>query len=265
MAKAYSAVPLDEEEPLTGGSETTEKWTWKSDTESVPKRLQRLNPHWAWLAHAVLLSISMTFFALSFCMRSARHPTDPIPVTYSPALSAINYEIKHFDLPPVPAGPFVGKGDEVDKMWEYLTDGVPDTMVSREEMMKMGLDPEGALEITDPATGKRGFRVAIEVFHQLHCLNLLRQNNYKSHYKPLGGDTSDGTHDLHGHIDHCIDALRQFVMCQGDVNVFAFRFPFGDGDPWPDYTTPHVCRNYNSLRQWAFDHGVAQGPDEPDH
>jgi hypothetical protein len=142
---------------------------------------------------------------------------------------------------------------------------VGDTMVSREEMIKMNLDPNGALEITDPATGKRGFRVAIEVFHQLHCLDLLRQANYKSHYAPLGGDTAAPVHDLTGHLDHCIDALRQFVMCQGDINVFAFRFPFNDGDPWPDYTTPRVCRNYGSIRKWAVDHTVAQGVDEPDH
>ena len=37
-------------------------------------------------------------------------------------------------------------------------------MVTRDEMIKMGMDPNGALEITDPATGRRGFRVAIEVF-----------------------------------------------------------------------------------------------------
>jgi hypothetical protein len=185
----------------------------------------------------------------------------------------------------VPEGPFVGEGPEVDASWEYITDNsmsnlypylpalnanqlstkVGDIMVSREEMIKMKLDPNGALEITDPATGKRGFRVAVEVFHQLHCLNLLRQSNHKAYYAPLGGDTAAEGHDLHGHLDHCIDALRQFVMCQGDVNVFAFRFPFNDGDPWPDYTTPRVCRNYASIRQWTVDHTVAQGPDEPDH
>lgn len=54
-------------------------------------------------------------------------------------------------------------------------------------------------------------------------------------------------------------------MCQGDVNVFAFRFPFGDGDPWPDYTTPHVCRNYDRIRTWAVEHTVRQGKDEPEH
>lgn len=142
---------------------------------------------------------------------------------------------------------------------------VPDTMVTREEMIKMNMDPEGALQVTDPATGKRGYRVAIEVFHQLHCLNLLRQANYKRHYAALGGDAAAEPEDLHGHLDHCIDALRQFVMCQSDTNVFPFRFPFNDGDPWPDYSTQRVCKNYEKVRQWAIDHGVEQGVDEPEH
>lgn len=41
----------------------------------------------------------------------------------APALGAIKYEIQHFDLPPVAEGPFIGKGDDVDAMWEYITDG----------------------------------------------------------------------------------------------------------------------------------------------
>jgi len=142
---------------------------------------------------------------------------------------------------------------------------VPDTMVTRDEMLKMNMDPTGALEITDPSTGKRGYRVAIEVFHQLHCLNLLRQANHKAHYAPQGGDTAAEPEDLHGHLDHCIDALRQFVMCQADTNVFPFRFPFNDGDPWPDYSSPRMCRNYEKVRDWAVEHGVAQGIGEPDH
>jgi hypothetical protein len=82
MAKAYRSVPLDEEEPLTGGDITNEKRTWKLHTESFTERLQRLSPHWAWVAHAVLLSISVTFFALSFCVKSAKHPSISVPNTY---------------------------------------------------------------------------------------------------------------------------------------------------------------------------------------
>lgn len=144
-------------------------------------------------------------------------------------------------------------------------DAVGDTMISREEMIKLGLDPDTSLVITDTRTGKEGYRVAVEVFHQLHCLNLLRQDVYKDHYAPVGGDTAAPNHDPRGRLDRCIDALRQFVMCQGDVGVFSFNYPFNNGDPWPNYATPHTCRNFEDIRQWAVDHTVPRGPDEPEH
>ncbi|KAK6864181.1 hypothetical protein PG995_000709 [Apiospora arundinis] len=260
MSRIYRDLPVQEEEPLTGSDDSiSEKRAWSSGKESsLSKRLSKITPYWQWIAHVVLLSLSLTILALSFCVRSSRHcpVSERPPETYSPALSAIKYEIQHFDLPPVPEGPFIGKGPEVDKMWDYITDDGDD---------QDGPGPGRRARDHEPGDGEKGYRVAVEVFHQLHCLNLMRQANHKAHYAPLGGDTAAPKHDLHNHIDHCVDALRQFVMCQADVNVFAFRFPFNDGDPWPDYTTPHVCRNYENIRRWAVDHGVPQVPGEPDH
>lgn len=135
---------IEEEEPLTGGG-ADEKLAWRPQKKNtIVERLDSISPHWQWFAHLILLSLSMTFFALSFCIKSAKHPipTDGrLPETYcmsdtklaifhdantenlAPALGAIKYEIQHFDLPPVPEGPFVGKGDDVDAMWDYITDG----------------------------------------------------------------------------------------------------------------------------------------------
>ncbi|KAI1634148.1 hypothetical protein F4809DRAFT_543748 [Biscogniauxia mediterranea] len=269
MEKLYHTVSLDEEPflPKEEPSFGEKKSTWKSGKKSLQARFDKLAPHWIWLCHALLLSASLTFFALSFCQKTEK--ISDLEYTqqfsaWSPAASAVKYETQHFDLPPIAEGPYIGKGDDVDARWDYIS-AVGDTMISREDMINLGIDPDVSLAITDPRTGKPGYRVAIEVFHQLHCLNLLRQNVYKDHYAPLGGDTAAPEMDLRGHLDHCIDALRQFVMCQGDVGVFSFNFPFGDGDPWPDYSTPHTCRNFESIRQWAVDHTVPRGPDEPEH
>ncbi|KAI0022069.1 hypothetical protein F4780DRAFT_735450 [Xylariomycetidae sp. FL0641] len=266
MAKPYHAVSLDEEPFLANGEGVDEKFAWKSEKETLGERLRRSSPHWIWLAHVVLLSTSLTFFALSFCAQTAKVSDADYTEKYSawsPAAAAVKYETQHFDLPPIAEGPFIGKGDDVDERWEYIS-RVGDTMISRDEMLDLGLNPDISLAITDPE-GKPGYRVAIEVFHQLHCLNLLRQHVYKDHYAPMGGDTAAPHKDLEGHLDHCIDALRQFVMCQGDVGVFSFNYPFNDGDPWPDYSTPHTCRNFESIRTWAVEHTVPQAPGEPDH
>lgn len=80
MSKTYRLPTLqEEEEPLTAGSDVgsddmaDEKLAWRSGKKTMLERLQRLSPHWVWFAHAALLSLSMTFFALSFCIKSAKH------------------------------------------------------------------------------------------------------------------------------------------------------------------------------------------------
>lgn len=62
-----------------------------------------------------------------------------------------------------------------------------------------------------------GHLVTIEAIHHLHCLNQLRQQIYHEYYYP---DVSEwnSTKGFH-HVDHCIDILRQVLMCQGDVSL----------------------------------------------
>lgn len=80
----YRDVSLEEEEPLTGADGVPEKWSSKFSSNSLPKRLARVTPYWPWIAHGVLLSLSLTFFALSLCIRSAKHGVllDRPPETY---------------------------------------------------------------------------------------------------------------------------------------------------------------------------------------
>ncbi|KAI1117119.1 hypothetical protein F5Y14DRAFT_404880 [Nemania sp. NC0429] len=269
MAQRYHPMALDEETFLDKGEcrEINDELIWRDESRFLGRMPQNLSPRWIWLAHAVLLSASVIFFALGFWMKLAKTSDFEYTQKYSawsPAAGAVKYETQHFNLPPIAEGPFIGMGDDVDAQWDYIS-AIGDTMISHEEMIKLGLNPATSLKITDPRSGKPGYRVAVEVFHQLHCLNLLRQNVYKDYYAPLGGDTSAPLMDLRGHLDHCIDALRQFVMCQGDIGVFSFNYPFNDGDPWPNYSTPHTCRNFESIRQWGVDHTVPRGPDEPEH
>lgn len=88
MPKPYRHMPLEdieEEEPLTGGG-ADEKLAWRPQKKNtIVERLDSISPHWQWFAHLILLSLSMTFFALSLCIKSAKHPipTDGrLPETY---------------------------------------------------------------------------------------------------------------------------------------------------------------------------------------
>lgn len=94
---------------------------------------------------------------------------------------------------------FVGYGADVDKAWNHVTYDVGDQMITPQELDRLGLDPK-SLKVTDPRTEKEGYRVGVQVFHQLHCLNLLRQDSYRAYYSHTGGDIDVTPDDLRGHL-----------------------------------------------------------------
>ena len=60
--------------------------------------------------------------------------------------------------------------------------------------------PKDHLKAVNPKTGVEGYRVGLEVFHQLHCINLLRQVTYKEYYMELGnGNFASGPEELKMH------------------------------------------------------------------
>ena len=77
---------------------------------------------------------------------------------------------------------------------------VPDQMVSMDDFPKLQ-KPEDSLKVTNPKTGETGYRVGLEVFHQLHCLNLLRMATYPDYYtKVEWSDTNDKPEVVRAHL-----------------------------------------------------------------
>ncbi|EHL02091.1 hypothetical protein M7I_2047 [Glarea lozoyensis 74030] len=95
--------------------------------------------------------------------------------------------------------PYVGKGPEVDEAWHKISYDIGDQMITPEELKIIGM-PESSLKVKHPQTGVEGYRVGLEVFHQLHCLNLLRQVTYKEYYTEIGnGNFASGDEELQMH------------------------------------------------------------------
>jgi hypothetical protein len=132
-----------------------------------------------------------------------------------------------------------------------------------------------------------GYPANIEGLHHLHCLNLLRQSLYYNYayYQALGkGAFSNPPPILRFHVSHCLDILRQQLMCAVDVSVLGkvwYTTSPAGGDsatsgssttgshsgrnlhsvapigspggplPFPDFNTPHKCRDFEAVRKWA--------------
>ncbi|KAJ0152076.1 hypothetical protein CTA2_262 [Colletotrichum tanaceti] len=295
LEKLYRSVPHDEEEveeveSLAGSLSTeatevaddmtamtatkttrTKSAAWRrmglaDERHPCRDKAHRLLRYWPFIAHAVLLTTSVTLFAASLCVRYGNHQNDDTVHTkkyssYSPAAGIVKYHTERYNLTPIMDwSPFVGAGYQVDRAWDHITNNVGDQMISHAELTRLGLDPK-SIKITNAVTGEEGYRVGLEVFHQLHCLNLLRMSTFPEYYSDpeVGGDVA--TTDpkaLRGHVDHCLEALRLNLMCQADIGVFTFKtypdLPL-EGH-WPDFSTLHTCRNFDDIRNWALTHSV---------
>lgn len=182
--------------------------------------------------------------------------------TTAPAQGVASYSTQRYNVTPVlERTKYVGYGQEVDDAWEHVTYDVGDQMITPDELNRLGLDP-ASLKVVDPKTGNEGYRAGIQVFHKLHCLNLLRQSTYSDYYSHTGGDIQVEHMDLRGHLDHCLEMLRIDLMCQSDIGVYTFKEYEGFDGHWPDFSTLHTCRNFDAIRDWAYDNAVVFGDEE---
>ncbi|KAH8723663.1 hypothetical protein GQ44DRAFT_728511 [Phaeosphaeriaceae sp. PMI808] len=177
---------------------------------------------------------------------------------HSPAMYEVEYEPVKFSLAsPINSSKYVGITDDVENAWMDVA-YLPDQMVSVDDFPKLQM-PDTAMKVTNPKTGETGYRVGLEVFHQLHCLNLLRMSTYPEYYPKLWwSDTNDKPERVRGHLDHCIEILRMNLMCLSDVNVFTFHPKEGKEGYWPDYESHHVCRNFDKIKKWANDNAMPE-------
>lgn len=79
-------------------------------------------------------------------------------------------------------------------------------MISKSDFPKLQ-KPDDAMQVTDPKTGETGYRVGVEVFHQLHCLNLLRMSTYNRYKSVSWSDTNDAPEKVREHLGMFVHAL----------------------------------------------------------
>lgn len=98
------------------------------------------------------------------------------------------------------------------------------------------------------------YLMGVDVFHQLHCLNMLRKALYPGRYPASSLKTRDGKKVNYGnwlHMDHCIESLRQSLTCQADTSPNTFRWLPDTKILVPSLGTVHICRNFSKIQEWT--------------
>ncbi|KAJ7622398.1 hypothetical protein FB45DRAFT_838509 [Roridomyces roridus] len=173
-----------------------------------------------------------------------------MPYLYSPAQHAVRQIVVKFtrgladDIPIYERHP----STEVDEAWRSLY-SVAENKISEAEAVKMP-------NHTWPLYRMPGnYMIALDVFHQLHCLDMLRQrihhsSNYNYTWVPIS------------HLRHCIGAIRQALMCASDISTVVFQWSEQQQIAEQRDDVLHMCRDFEQIRGWAAEHQfVAQEDD----
>ena len=138
------------------------------------------------------------------------------------------------------------------------------------------IDPKRAQQAVALPDG--GYFATLTVFHELHCLvretfryhsdlskvedqitdltlqKRLHRYMYPSSYFPNLSDQE--MEDNRFHNEHCIDMLRQSVMCHGDISPVTMRWGQTQPIPLGNFSSPHECVNWAAINEWAKERSV---------
>jgi len=186
------------------------------DYTSTPLRDHRrfLSLHVVALIFSVLLNLLLAYQV--FDARSKHAETD-VPFwpgyenLYSPARDAIKYEQRVFST--------------FGEKTKYHGPPTNETDIHWEDLYQIGLsritkdEAEQLPNRTEPIPGDEShYIVSLDVFHQLHCLNMIRKALWPARYAPedIGKAHIPEDPDEFDHNDHCINSIRESIMCHGD-------------------------------------------------
>jgi len=129
---------------------------------------------------------------------------------------------------------------EVDAAWEalYARAGI---RLTKEEATKL---PNNTWPIHGASEGYLG---ALYVFHELHCLDIIRQTLYASHYNITFDDSI---------IRYCLSGLRQSVMCSADTSVVVWKWSDAYHQAVERTDILHSCKNFTKIQDWVNSRSV---------
>ncbi|KAH8896403.1 hypothetical protein GQ53DRAFT_626293, partial [Thozetella sp. PMI_491] len=168
--------------------------------------------------------------------------------SWSPVHAFIEYEViadnsASYDTRSIYTGP--PSRESEDAWWELLEPALFNA--SAEEVERAGESLENAAEVM-----MGGYLAGLGVYHQLHCLQKIRNYIHEDYYYP--NMTSKQREDQRLHLDHCLENIRTAVTCHANTDFQLFfwgREDIENGQPEVRSSAKHVCVKWDSLQNWS--------------
>ncbi|CEJ92588.1 hypothetical protein VHEMI08231 [[Torrubiella] hemipterigena] len=239
--------------------------TEEDDAESALLQNRRIGPSrsstWHWLReerrtvtlHAIfLLSNILALMAYASGWLSIRNLSDPHSKT--PMRHVISYESRPFALQsiylangtinPTKSNNFNGQPrPELESAWEELMQH-QNVRVHQDELGDFAHD-DSVVKLAD---GSGEYYSTVAVFHGLHCIQRLQKSMYPETYYP--GLTKEEIFTLQRHTEHCLDWLREYLMCNADTSLIPIQWSSDSPGPIATDTGKHQCVVWEPVYNW---------------
>lgn len=239
----------EESRGLVDDAERTlaKSFTSRNPSQSISKLSRRCS-----ITPIILVLVSSLLLNLILILQVSNHHVSPEEISrkanfYSPAIDHINLklETRQFDGSFVPSTSYSGNpSPEVDAAWEEITD-IRIGRITEDELDNSRFSRDH-VSIPDE---EGGFMAHFEFEHQLHCVNMLRMSTFFNydHYHAEYPMMVNNHPLFRNHIRHCIEMLRQALVCNADLGVIPLLWLKNETRPVPDFNTWHVCKDFESV------------------
>ncbi|RDA90672.1 hypothetical protein CP533_4675 [Ophiocordyceps camponoti-saundersi (nom. inval.)] len=184
---------------------------------------------------AIYLTAFFAFWDYKGCECRNRHKTGLY--AYTPAWEALKWEPRVLENEIEIKNPFKGlPRPEMDEAWNKLL-GPTAIRVSKEDLQKIN-------RTSVPLQDGSGYMAGLDVYHQRYVRRYLHKDYYNMTQEKNMGQ----------HIDHCLDSLRQYIMCNADLSIQTFDWIPNFHRPWPNFRIVHECANWEAIEEWAWAH-----------
>lgn len=132
--------------------------------------------------------------------------------------------------------------ERANKYWKDITVGYNNGLVSipNTQTLSFNIPPSNLTTIE----GESVYQV--DVFHQIHCLERIRSDLLSAPflYQLNPNRTDEEPHFRH--IMHCVDYLRQAIMCTGDLTLVS-----SGSDLEFEKGPERQCRDFHAIGDWV--------------
>ncbi|KAL9064414.1 MAG: hypothetical protein Q9161_008891 [Pseudevernia consocians] len=130
--------------------------------------------------------------------------------------------------------------------------------VSADDILRIG---HNLTSVQYPESVGGGYLATAMGTHAIHCLHYIWQDHYIDISPEVQSQKAEIPEMYERHYEHCVDYIRQYLMCKFDTTIMPFNWVLDHQNPTPNGNTIHKCVNWDFLQDWLKNRAVPMPED----